>query len=593
MVVKTFPVAFMVYAVLGIAHGASWGIVAPVNQRLYDALTYAVGGEGTAAAVYMGAVGVMLVMLGQQVLNGVHNFFSQYLHGRARGHLHGVVHQKLARLPAQLFEDKDKLDDIEKSNNGIDGGYWLLCTLSDGLFFYGAYYSVMVVYLWRMKPMLVVAFIFIFAPVALSQIIRAKLYAKLEEESAPVRRQNGHYGGCLVSGTSMRETRLFGAYNFFKKLFMDTLMLLAQKEWNVAKKVAAMDLGLNAIKTAGWLGTTALLFDALMKQDISVGAFAAVFTSINMMFGMLEEIFNRIKWSVTDELGKIHNFINLLEYAEHEATAPQTPPQAVDFAKGIEARGLSFTYPKAEKPAIDGVSLTIRPGETVALVGENGSGKTTLVKLLCGLFKPGEGRATIGGLDSAHAQNQALFAKTSAVFQDYAAYAFSLRDNVLISDFSREKTREKGDASEESDESVAASLAAADVDVHDTATFPGGLDTILSREYDGVELSGGQWQRVAMARGLFRRHDFIVLDEPTAAIDPIEESNVYRRFAQSSRDKTALLVTHRLGSARIADRILVMDGGKIVEEGTHDALCRANGKYAQMWAAQAAAYQEG
>jgi ATP-binding cassette subfamily B protein len=574
MILKAFPFAYLTYALMGIIHGAFWGITAPVNQRMYDALTDTVMGNGAVRLIYISAVWVVLVMLGQQIMNGVHNFFFNYIYNKARGHMSFIMQEKLGKLPAQLFEDKDELDNNEKANNGNDAAIGLLGTLSDGLFFYGAYYAVMATYLWRMKPTLVIAFVFIFAPVAFSQIIRAKMFAKLEEESAPIRRQFAHYEDCLIGKTKLKETRLFGAYHFFKKLYMDTLALLAKKDWNVEKKLALINLGLNGVKAAGWLGVIMILFDALMKGDISVGAFAAVFSSIGMLFILLEEIFNRIQWSVTDNLGKIHNFIGLLEHKEHQG---ENIP--VDFSKGIMVNDVHFTYPKADKPAVNGVSFTIRQGETIALVGENGSGKSTLVKLLSGLFTPDQGNIIIGGRDTAQTAYEALYAKTSGVFQNYCWYPFSLRENVLISEYTSEDSTEP-------------SLHQADVDITDSATFPKGLDTVLSREFDGVELSGGQWQRVAMARGLYRKHEYIVLDEPTAAIDPIEETKVYKRFAESSKDKTAVLVTHRLGSARIADRILVMDGGKIVESGTHDELCGAGGKYAEMWAAQAENYKE-
>jgi ATP-binding cassette subfamily B protein len=248
-----------------------------------------------------------------------------------------------------------------------------------------------------------------------------------------------------------------------------------------------------------------------------------------------------------------------------------------NLARGVVAENVTFAYPQAQKNAIDGVSLSIKPGETLALVGENGSGKTTLVKLLCGLYKPDFGEVTIGGVNSAETADEALFAKTSGVFQNYVNYIFSLDENVRISDTNSEKD-------------PTGAMEDADVEYKDTATFPQGTATKLSREFEGVELSGGQWQRVATARGLYRYHDFIVLDEPTAAIDPIEETRIYNRFAKLTKDKIALLVTHRLGSARIADRIVVMDEGKIVETGTHESLLAAKGKYAEMWIAQADSY---
>jgi len=246
---------------------------------------------------------------------------------------------------------------------------------------------------------------------------------------------------------------------------------------------------------------------------------------------------------------------------------------------GISANGLTFYYPKSLIPAIDTVSLTINKGETVAIVGENGSGKTTLVKLLCGLYKPDSGQVVIGGQDTIITNDAALFLTTSAVFQNYVRYhQLSLEENVKISEYN-------------SIRDVVPALESAEIIYKDNFTFPRGIETILSREFDGTEISTGQWQRVAMAKGVYRQHLFIILDEPTAAIDPLEETRIYKQFAKIAKEKTTLLVTHRLGSARIADKIIVMEHGKISEIGSHHELLKNGKKYAQMWNAQAYWYQ--
>ena len=573
MVIKTIPVLCLVYAAMAVLHGVAWGVVAPVNRFLYDGLADLAVGTGVIRDVFIGAAIVTGIMLLQQAMNAVHNFFGTVMTGKAEGRLRLVIHNKMKKLPAEFFEDKDKLDDIEKTRNGMSGSLWLYCSISDGLFFYGAYFGAMGIFLWSLETRLLLAFAMIFAPVALAQIIEAKLHAKLEEASAPVRRQFGHYEDCLIGLDKMKETRLFGAYYFFKRLYMDSLALLAKKEWDTQKKIQAMYFGLNIFKAAGWVGVLALLLHSLMSGSISVGAFAAVFSSVGMLFGIMEEILHRLRNSLTENLGQIHNFLNFMDFPtlEGEDVMP-------DMNMGIIARDVHFSYPKADKPALNGVSLQIRRGETLALVGENGSGKTTLVKLLCGLYRPSAGSVEIGGRDTSNTAESALFARTSAVFQDHRSYkSLSLADNVKISDV-------------KSEDDPVPSLNNADVDHLDTATFPQGLETIISREFDGIDISFGQRQRIATARGLYRSHDFIVLDEPTAAIDPIEETRVYKRFAELTRDKIAVLVTHRLGSARIADRIAVMNGGKIVETGTHDELLAKKGKYAEMWASQAEGY---
>jgi len=213
-------------------------------------------------------------------------------------------------------------------------------------------------------------------------------------------------------------------------------------------------------------------------------------------------------------------------------------------------------------------------------VGENGAGKTTLVRLMTGLFLPTSGTVRLDGADTRDVSAGSVYRGISGVFQKYQRYKMTLTDNVGISDVGR------------TDGPVAmdAALAKAEVDSGDAGSFPDGLETMLSREFDGVDLSGGQWQRIAIARGFYRAPDMIVLDEPTAAIDPLEETAVYRKFSELSRDKTAVLVTHRLGAARIADRILVMDGGRLTEQGTHEELLLRDGLYARMYRAQAQWY---
>jgi len=573
LVIKTMPFTFLIFWVIVVLHGITWGLIAPVSQVLYDALADLAMGQGYLREVYIAAAMITAVMLFQQIVNALHNLLdTDIMHPKASGRLAMVIHDKVKKLPAEVFENKDRLDDIEKANVGKDGAFWMYMTIHDGIFFYGAYFVVMGSFLWSMQPILLLAFAFVFIPSLLAQVVETKIQVKLEALSAPIRRQNAHYEDCLIGLKNKKETRLFGAYFFFKSLYMDSLALLARKEWDVQKRIQAMYLGVNFLKASAWIGVMALMFRSLSQGHITVGAFAAVFTSVGIMFSLMDELLWRVKATFAEDLAKVYNFLSLLDIP-----TPEKDNAELDFEKGIIAKDVEFAYPKAEKNAVNGVTISIKPGETLALVGENGSGKTTLVKLLCGLYKPSKGQIIIGGRDVAETADTALFAKSSSVFQNYGCYIFSLEENVQIS-------------SPNSTHDTIPAMLDADVDYKDEKTFPKGLKTILSREYEGVDLSGGQWQRIASARGLYRNHDFIVLDEPTAAIDPIEETRIYNRFAELTSDKMAILVTHRLGSARIADRIAVMDGGKIVEIGTHESLLEINGKYAEMWAVQAESY---
>ena len=576
IVVKAAPITCLIYMLLSVFQGATWGLLAPFNQRLFDSLADLAVGIGEIRYVYIGVALVTLIVIMRQVTEAVTNFFgSHILYWKVRTKTTVFYHNKLTKLQTIEFENNESLDEIEKTNGGKQTCIAMYMNLNFAIFVNGAFFIVMGTFLWNIQPILLLSFVFVFAPVILSQMFEARLYAMLENASAPIRRQNEHYEDCLVGRVNTHQTRLFGAYGFFKKLYMDSLTMLAKKEWDTQKKVSAINLGLNTVKAAGWIGILVLLFRGLLMGYVSVGAFAAVFASVSSMFNMIDSMISSLKYSFVEKLPMIHNFINFIDMP-----LPEKKPGTPNFNKGIILEDVSFSYPKADKPVVDGVSITIRPGETLALVGENGSGKTTLVKLMCGLFKPGSGTVFVGGLNTAETDDKDMFSQTSAVFQDFARYQIALGENVQLSMI-------------ESGKSPETALGQADIDFGDTDTFPKGLDTILSREYDGVDLSGGQWQRVATARGLYRDHQFIVLDEPTSNIDPLEETRLYNRFAELAREKIAVIVTHRLGSARIAERIAVMDAGKIVEIGTHEELLDMDGLYAKMWSAQAESYNAG
>ena len=206
---------------------------------------------------------------------------------------------------------------------------------------------------------------------------------------------------------------------------------------------------------------------------------------------------------------------------------------------------MSFSYPGTEHVVLDKVDLHFSAGKKHAIVGHNGAGKSTLVRLITGIYQPTGGSVTIDGIPTKDIQSSSLYGLMSGVFQKFQKYQMTLRENVMISNLDTE--REDGTLLE--------TLKKADVDI-ESQSYPHGLETMLSREFDGVDLSGGQWQRVSIARGINRDSKVIVLDEPTAAIDPIEETKIYKKFKEISDERTTVLVTHRLGSARIADRTL-------------------------------------
>ncbi|HYY07533.1 MAG TPA: ABC transporter ATP-binding protein, partial [Actinomycetota bacterium] len=269
-------------------------------------------------------------------------------------------------------------------------------------------------------------------------------------------------------------------------------------------------------------------------------------------------------------------FLDLLPRAKAERPSDPAPSSF----RQLEVDRITFTYPSGTEPALEDVSLSIDAGEVVALVGENGSGKTTLAKMLAGLYRPGAGSIRWDGVDVATVDPDELRRSIALIFQDFIRYHLPARDNVGLG---RPEATDDLEAIRE-----ASTHAGADPIL---SKLPQGYETMLGPEFiGGTDLSIGEWQRVALARALFRDAPFVILDEPTAALDPRAEHELFRRIRSFLTGRTVLLISHRFSSVRSADRIYVLDGGHVVESGSHEELMRVDGLYAELFTLQAAAY---
>ncbi|MDR1328201.1 MAG: ABC transporter ATP-binding protein/permease [Oscillospiraceae bacterium] len=376
---------------------------------------------------------------------------------------------------------------------------------------------------------------------------------------------------------SINEIRFFQCYPWLKRKFL----FFNDRYIKTKNKVTRRHVFWNSIGDIFRSGVYIIILLITARQiftnpAVGIGAFVLVFTMASQLQEVVTQILVTAAQFVSDA-AYIRDFFYLDELDYEKRRRDAAPREKFD----IEFSGVSFTYPNTEREVLHDLNVRIREGEKVAIVGENGSGKSTFVNLLCALYEPNSGAVTMGGEDI-HANLSATRKTLSAVFQDFAKYEASIRENIVVSDSRRKDTDEQ-----------LRSLAERTGAWEFIEPQPEGLDEIVgSFSASGNNLSGGQWQKIALTRCAYREDaKIMVLDEPTAALDPLAEAELYRSFAELTGDRTTILISHRLGITQLVDRILVFDDGRIVEDGAHAELLAKGGLYAKMYRAQAQWYE--
>lgn len=326
----------------------------------------------------------------------------------------------------------------------------------------------------------------------------------------------------------------------------------------------------------------AYLIGLVLSGGLSVAQFLLYFAAVGGFTAWVGGILNSLTTLYRQSLD-ISTVREFLEYPEPFLfEGGKKLPSKTDSMHELRLENVSFKYPGAEEYALENISLTLHPGEKLAVVGLNGAGKTTLVKLICGFFDPSQGRVLLDGTDIREYDRREYYKLFSAVFQNFSLLAGTVAANVA-------QTEEKQDRERLKDCIAKAGL------TEKIESLPDGLETHLNRRVyeDGAELSGGETQRLMLARALYKKAPFILLDEPTAALDPIAEADMYSKYNEMTRGCSSVYISHRLASTRFCDRILLIDGHKIAEEGTHKELLELGGKYAQLFSVQSKYYREG
>lgn len=544
-------------------------------QQLFEGIQDCLYGIKDIKDVYI-LVGLMLMyMVIQHIMNALTNIFQVFYINKAAEKITYKFHKEINNISPIFFENTENLDLLNKARNGADEMSVFTRNIIYIVFHDMVYLASMMAYLVSLRPLLAFVCLFVFIPNLVSHIVRIRIFDKMEDLSVRPWRRKEYFEQCIVSREYYKETRLFNAVNFFKKKYLDSLEELKIIKYEACKRNGLIDIGLSITMVISYICIIIVLMDSLLKNFITIGAFAAVYAALDEFFLQMDCILQYDFGNVTSEFGKIKNYFKFLEIIEEESRLNRGKKQIESFTSA-KMDNLSFAYPKGEA-VLKNINFSIKKGETVAIVGENGSGKSTFSKVLSGLYQPQKGRYLINGTDSSDIDMNVIFSNVSAVFQNFMRYQMSLRENITFSEITNDEVDER--LSCILDE-IGLNRKAGEV----------GLDEVLSREFGSVDLSGGEWQRLAIARAIYKEHEVLILDEPTSAIDPNDETKLYELFYKLSKDKTSIIITHRIGAAVHADRIIVFKEGEIVQEGRYHDLIGKEGEFKRLYEAQAKWY---
>ncbi len=422
-------------------------------------------------------------------------------------------------------------------------------------------------------------------PVFAGEMHFARLSHALLTRQAPKQRILDYLRRLATTDDSAKEIKLFQLSEHLAERFNALARELFDAAHSLARRRTASTVALSAVAAAGYYSAYAVvIYLTAIRYRSPAGVFTiGVLSFLAGSFRQSRDLLQALLQTVASIYEESLHVDDLLRYlrltpAIRGCAARLAPPRPM--RRGIAFEAVSFRYPASGAWAVRDLTFTIGAGEVVALVGENGAGKTTVVKLLTRLYDPDEGRILLDGVDLREYEIETLRQSMGVIFQDYLRYAFPFGDNIAVGqiDARHDQSRIRDAARRSLADQIADRL-------------PRGFDQQLGRRFDGVDLSGGEWQKVALARAYMRTAQLLVLDEPTAALDARAEADVFQRFAELAAGRSAVLISHRLSTVRMAHRIIVLRQGRLVENGPHDALIQRSGLYAELYGMQAAAYR--
>jgi ATP-binding cassette, subfamily B, bacterial len=430
------------------------------------------------------------------------------------------------------------------------------------------------------NPWLIVLLIVAVIPAFLGESHFNERSYSLVRNWTPERRELDYLRYTGASDETAKEVKIFGLSGFLTARFRELSDRFYKANRNIAVRRAAYGMLFAAVGSLGYYGAYVYIIYRTVQGELTVGDLTFLSGSFLRMRGLLESVLNRFT-SVAEGALYLSDFFEFFALKPRIARTKNSLHFPKPVQQGFTFENVGFRYPNTDKWAIRNLNFTLKAGEKLALVGENGAGKTTLVKLLTRLYDPNEGRILVDGIDLKQIDPEELRKEVGVIFQDFVKFQLRASENIAVG-----RIELKDDESRIRD---AASLSLADTVIEG---LPKGYQQMIGRKFaEGVDLSGGQWQKIALGRAYMRDAQLLILDEPTAALDARAEHEVFQRFADLTKGKSAVLISHRFSTVRMADRILVIEHGEFVEMGSHEELLIKGGRYAELFNLQAQGYR--
>ncbi|SHJ59632.1 ATP-binding cassette, subfamily B [Hathewaya proteolytica DSM 3090] len=568
---KNTPVAAIASPVYYILEGLFPAFTAIIMAKLFNYIyEYSLGTRSISFAIKMCVILIIgyVVRLIFQLISSV--YINADLYEKNDSEFNRKIYEKAAKLSLVDYENSKTMEREERAKQCVNNEFMSQIFMSGSIIITSligilSIITVLASYsLWFIPVS-----IFSVLPYVVAKIIRGNEFYCLKYQQSENVRKRDYLWQLLTNKSSIKEMRVTDSGQYLKDKWLCIRNQINEELWQQSRKDSMSLMLCDFIRITGYFVCIVLALVMVVNGTINVGIFGACIS----VFLQMQEQTKKFLINMGGFNEKVNFASDYFEFIDLE----EEEYGEIKFDKlkyNIIVENVSFSYPNSKKSTIDNINLEIKKGEKVVILGENGSGKTTLTKLILGFYKPESGEVKYDGISVLDFKRGSFIHKISGIAQNFTKYNLSIRENVALCERKFE----------DSDENIWRALNYAGLDMFKQEKVS--LDEKLGRDFGGRELSGGQWQKLAIARGIYKDSEIIIMDEPTSALDPVMESEILKKFMDISEGKTAIIVSHRVGLSTLADKIVVMKQGKISEIGCHEELMKRQGEYYKLYKAQ-------